>query len=166
MALWIQASQNNSPMDVENLSFKIVLSGTYWDKKPEYSISIDNQMLSTGVVVEPTDSPQTISFSVDASPGEHELQIRLHNKADGDTVVDPIQQTTILKDMLLNIVDIEIDEISIGSLLWTGEYVLDDVHEYQGQQVTKISHCVNLGWNGMYVLKFSSPFYLWLLENL
>ena len=68
--------------------------------------------------------------------------------------------------MLLNIKDIEIDSISLGQLVWSGEYLIDEPQEYNGTTITKLDHCVNLGWNGTYVLNFSSPFYIWLLESL
>ena len=73
---------------------------------------------------------------------------------------------TIINDMLLNIKDIEIDTISLGQLVWSGEYLIDEPQEYNGTTITKLDHCVNLGWNGTYVLNFSSPFYIWLLESL
>ena len=73
---------------------------------------------------------------------------------------------TIINDMLLNIKDIEIDSISLGQLVWSGEYLIDEPQEYNGTTITKLDHCVNLGWNGTYVLNFSSPFYIWLLESL
>ena len=68
--------------------------------------------------------------------------------------------------MLLNIKDIEIDSISLGQLVWSGEYLIDEPQEYNGTTITKLDHCVNLGWNGTYVLNFSSPLYIWLLESL
>ena len=73
---------------------------------------------------------------------------------------------TIINDMLLNIKDIEIDSISLGQLVWSGEYLIDEPQEYNGTTITKLDHCVNLGWNGTYVLNFSSPLYIWLLESL
>ena len=73
---------------------------------------------------------------------------------------------TIINDMLLNIKDIEIDSISLGQLVWSGEYLIDEPQEYNGTTITKLDHCVNLGWNGTYVLNFSSPLDIWLLESL
>jgi len=68
--------------------------------------------------------------------------------------------------MLLNIDDITIDDISLGNLLWSAEYILDEPQEYNGKIIDHLDHCVNLGWNGAYTLKFTSPFYVWLLEKL
>jgi hypothetical protein len=95
--------------------------------------------------------------------GDHTLKIRLENKTASDTLVE---NGEIVKDMLLNIDDIEIDDISLGNLLWSAEYLLDKPQEYKGNSINHLDGCVNLGWNGTYVLKFTTPFYVWLLEKL
>jgi hypothetical protein len=106
---------------------------------------------------------QIVSFERKVDEGSHELKIRLENKTTSDTV---IENGEVVKDMLLNIDDITIDDISLGNLLWSAEYVLDKPHEYQGKIINHLDGCVNLGWNGTYILKFTSPFYIWLLEKL
>lgn len=147
-------------MNFENLKFDISLSGTYWDKKPQFSVWLDDHPV---VQTELAKTIQTVTFERKIDEGDHALKIRLENKEDSDTV---IENGTITKDLLLNIDDITIDDISLGNLLWTAEYHLDTPHEYQGNTITQLNNCVNLGWNGTYVLKFSSPFYIWLLEKL
>ena len=72
----------------------------------------------------------------------------------------------VMKDMLLNIDDITIDDLSLGNLLWSAEYKLDERQMYNGKEIDHMDRCVNLGWNGSYTLNFSSPFYIWLLEKL
>ena len=98
-----------------------------------------------------------------AEDQEHELKIRLNNKQDEDTIIENNQ---IVKDMILNIDGIEIDDVDIGNLRWSADYKLDQVREYNGKQTDHIDNCVNLGFNGTYTLKFTSPFYVWLLEKL
>lgn len=147
-------------MSKENLKFDITLSGTYWGKRPQFSIWLDEQVVKQ---TEFKDQVQTVSFTRELYEGQHSLKIRLENKDDHDTVIENGQ---IVKDMLLNIDDIIIDDISIGNLLWSAEYILDHPQEYQGKTITKLDNCVNLGWNGTYILNFTSPFYIWLLEKL
>ena len=147
-------------MNVENLKFDITLSGTYWDKKPQYSVWLDDVKVISG---ECDQAQQVVSFEHTVSEGNHNLKIRLENKTDSDTVLD---NGTVVKDMLLNIDDITIDDISLGNLLWDSNFILDEPHEYQGKTITQLDHCVNLGWNGSYVLNFYGPFYIWLLEKL
>ena len=147
-------------MNSENLKFDISLSGTFWGKKPQFSIWLDDQVIQQ---TELSGLTQDISFTRDLYEGEHSLKIRFENKTINDTVLENGQ---IVKDMLLNIDDITIDDISLGNLLWSAEYHLDNPQEYQGKTITKLDNCVNLGWNGTYVLNFTSPFYIWLLEKL
>ena len=144
----------------EELEFKITLSGTYWDKCPEYAILIDGIEMSHGTVQEKTEALFTVAFVKElAEDCEHTLSIKLLNKTGSDTVENE-SKTAIVNDMLLNIVDIEIDGIGLEALKWThSEYLPTHTQE-------AINNCVNLGWNGEWSIKFNSPFYLWLLENI
>lgn len=148
-------------MHEENLKFQINLSGTYWDKRPQFSVWLDDHVVTQTEIAGPGE--QIINFERRVSEGSHTLKIRLENKANADTV---IKNTEVVKDMLLNIDDITIDDISLGNILWSAEYILDHPQLYKGQQIDHLDGCVNLGWNGTYVLKFTSPFYIWLLEKL
>ena len=148
-------------MNEEKLTFAIALSGTYWDRKPQFSIWLDDHVIAQSEIASP--AQQILNFERKIDEGQHELKIRLENKVDTDTVTE---NGEVVKDMLLNIDDIIIDDISLGNLLWSAEYVLDHPQEYKGQTIDHLDGCVNLGWNGTYILKFSSPFYIWLLEKL
>ena len=149
-------------MTTETLTFKISLTGTYWSKKPNFSIFLNDELIEQKDIE--NESVHEIVFERGvAEDQEHELKIRLNNKQDEDTI---IENTQIVKDMILNIDGIEIDDIDIGNLRWTAEYKLDQAREYNGKQTDHIDNCVNLGFNGTYTLKFASPFYIWLLEKL
>jgi hypothetical protein len=148
-------------MHQESLNFEVKLSGTHWNKYPEFSVWVDDEKLVQDYIRFDT---HTVKIERDLIEGPHELKIRLENKTNSDTVLS--ENGEIEKDMLLNVDDIIIDDISLGNLLWTAEYQLDEPHEYQGKTITQLDNCVNLGWNGTYILKFSSPFYIWLLEKL
>ena len=148
-------------MQEENLSFKISLTGTFWDRRPQFSVWLDDHVVTQSEIA--SSAEQIVSFERKVNEGPHELKIRLENKADADTV---IENGEVVKDMLLNIDDITIDDISLGNLLWSAEYILDKKRIYKGQEIDHLDGCVNLGWNGTYVLKFTSPFYIWLLEKL
>ena len=148
-------------MQEENLQFKISLTGTYWDKKPQFSVWLDDHVVIQSEIA--SKSEQIINFERRITEGPHQLKIRLENKTDTDTV---IENDEVVKDMLLNISDITFDDISLGNLLWSAEYILDKPQIYKGQEIDCLDGCVNLGWNGTYTLKFTSPFYIWLLEKL
>ena len=148
-------------MQEENLSFKISLTGTFWDRHPQFSVWLDDHAVIQSEIA--SSAEQVVSFERRVDEGTHTLKIRLENKTSADTVVE---NGDVVKDMLLNIDDITIDDISLGNLLWSAEYVLDNKQTYKGQEIDHMDGCVNLGWNGTYTLKFSSPFYIWLLEKL
>lgn len=142
----------------ETLKFRIGLSGTFWEKVPQFSILLDNQKILSGIA-----SAECSYYEFNAEVEEdkaHLLEIRLENKDNSDTI-ESQDKSKILKDMLLNIENIEIDEIDLGELKWSAsQFIADD------NTRPTLKNCVNLGWNGSYQLKFTSPFYLWLLESM
>ena len=148
-------------MPEEKLSFVVTLSGTFWEKRPQFSIWLDDHIVIQSEI--PDSAQHPIKFEHTINEGPHSLKIRLENKVNDDTV---IEHGEVIKDMLLNIDDITIDDISLGNLLWTAEYKLDKPQQYNNQTIDHLDSCVNLGWNGTYILNFSSPFYNWLLEKL
>lgn len=148
-------------MNEEKLKFAVALSGTFWDRKPQFSIWLDDHVITQSEIN--SNAQQIAEFERTIDEGPHSLKIRLENKTNRDTLVDG---NNITKDMLLNIDDIVIDDISLGNLLWSAEYVLDHPQEHNGKTIDRLDGCINLGWNGTYILKFSSPFYIWLLEKL
>ena len=148
-------------MEHESLEFVVTVSGTYWDKKPQFSIWLDDQVIIQTSISSESQQPHKFTRTIDE--GEHTLKIRLENKSSSDT---QIVNGEVTNDMILNIDDITIDDISLGQLLWDAEYVLDKPQQYNSKEITELANCVNLGWNGTYVFKFTSPFYIWLLEKL
>ena len=150
-------------MSSEVLNFAVTVSGTYWDRSPQFSILIDGVVVIDDARLTAADQAQTFNFTHELTEGDHTLGIHLKNKTTSDTVTE---NGEIVKDMLLNIVDITIDDMSIGELLWDAEYLLDQKQWYMGQEIDHLDSCVNLGWNGTHQLTFSSPFYIWLLEQM
>ena len=149
-------------MKQESLEVAVIVSGTYWDKKPQFSIWLDDKVIIQTEIS--SDLPQTHKFTREIDTGEHTLRVKLENKTETDTL---IINGEVSKDMLLNIDDIIIDDIPLGHLLWSeSTFIPDKSHQYQGKEITQLNNCVNLGWNGTYILKFTSPFYVWLLEKL
>ena len=147
----------------ETLNIKVGLKGTHWgDKLPQFTVLIDDTVLKTGNANE----LEVHEFNVDIPEGPHILKIRLENKEDSDTVQD--NSGNLVKDLLLNIVSLEIDQIDVGNLRWKhSTYTLDKPAEIRpGEFVSEYSQCTDLGHNGTWQFAFNSPFYIWLLENL
>ena len=147
--------------DVEHLHFKIGLAGTYWQKVPVYTILVNDEIIKSQEIGAPTGETFFVEFDRELTEGtEVSLKIRLENKDWTDTVQNE-DKTEILKDLLLNIKSVEIDKINLGILTHSKiQFVSDDPSRPQ------LSNCVDLGWNGTWELKFNSPFYIWLLENI
>lgn len=153
-------------MDLEKLHIKLGLSGTYWDTKPQYRITVNDFLIKEGEIVADSDLVEFIEFDVEYSTEIAKLNISLLNKSDRDTVQSP-DKTEILKDMLLNIESLEIDEIEVGHLIYNlGTYTVDKPVYYNGEATTTVKNCTNLGWNGTWSLTWTNPFYVWLLENI
>jgi hypothetical protein len=148
-------------LDTETLSFRIGLSGTYWNKKPEFSVLVNDVELASGSIIGPSGQIQYVEFNHEFKENSNnKLQIRLNNKVDSD-VIQNDDCTEIVKDMLLNVESIEVDEINLSQLVWSQSKFIPD-----NTSRPTLKKCVNLGWNGTYTLEFTSPFYLWLLENI
>lgn len=129
----------------------------HWeDRYPGARVRIDNEVIHEGLIVEPTE----VIWSGNLDEGNHAISIELYNKNDGDTVTD--DDENIINDVILNIDNIELDQVSLDTLLWT-----KSVYTPNDTSITEpVTGCVNLGWNGTWKLEFSTPVYLWLLENL
>jgi hypothetical protein len=159
-------------METEILHFKIGLSGSSDKKHPEFSIKINDTQFVSGKLSSSKNQIEFFEFDAELAEGECNLEIEFKNKSNFDTVLDA--DGNIIEDLLLNIDSIEIDEINLGTLLWTAsEYTPNYPAEYkivtkaQGKELkSTVTNCVNLGWNGKWVLPFTSPFYIWLLDNI
>lgn len=146
--------------ETESVKFEITLSGTWWDRVPEFAIGIDDQEFVRDSV---TDS-KTFTFFVDLTEDNHFLWIDFLNKLDTDIKKDQYEDPEnfeVLADMILNIEKISIDDIEIENLKWSASKFIP-----KDPTRPTLDRCVNLGWNGRYRIDFTSPVYLWLLENL
>ena len=156
----------------ETLHFKIGLSGSSSRKQPEFRISVNGNKQVHDRLKGAANETEYFDFDLEIAEGENFIEIELLNKGFGDTTVD--QDGNILDDLLLNIDSIEIDEIDLGSLKWTlSDYQPVYPERYKAEVFRRgenlpdsVKNCVNLGWNGKWVLPFTSPFYIWLLENI
>jgi hypothetical protein len=113
-----------------------------------------------------------IEFEYDFEEGKsYELVIKRSGKSRKQTVVD--DEGNIHRDQLLHIKKIEIDEIDIGALVYEGVYTPIYPEPWATQQkeagnelAETLKNITRMGHNGTWSLRFSSPFYIWLLENL
>jgi hypothetical protein len=159
-------------MATEKLKFKLELYATMWDKSPHVEILINDKSYFKGDVTSTNDKSQLIEFEHECEEGkDHELTIKRSGKDKGQTVIN--DKGDILKDQLLHIKNIEIDEIDIGALVYEGVYTPEYPEPWATQQresgvelPESFKNVTKMGHNGVWQFSFQSPFYVWLLENL
>jgi len=146
--------------DLERVHVKLGISGTYWAKRPQYRVEYNDTVVCQGEITAESDVVEYVEFDCNYNTNDVTLRVYLTNKTDSDTVENE-DKTAIVQDMLLNIISCEIDEIDLGNLIYeTTEFVPDD----NTKPVLRV--CVNLGFNGAWTLRWTNPFYIWLLENI
>ena len=159
-------------MATEKLKFKLELYATMWDRPPHAEIMIGDKSHFTGDITGTDDKPNVVEFEHEFTEGEEStLTISRSGKSNNQTVVN--DKGDLLKDQLLHIKSMEIDEIDIGALVYEGVYTPDYPEPWASQQrqagmeLQESFKNVNcMGHNGKWAFKFESPFYMWLLENL
>jgi len=107
---------------------------------------------------------ETATFSHDFGnqDGEHELRFVLKNKLRKHTQIDA--DKNIIKDATISITDILFEDIDVTQ-------IVNDLAEYQHNfnghgPATTDRFYGEMGCNGTVTLKFTTPIYLWLLENM
>ena len=159
-------------MATEKLKFKLELYATMWDKPPHAEILVGDKSHFTGDITGTEDKPNVIEFEHELTEGEdNELIIKRSGKDKGQTVVN--DNGDVLKDQLLHIKSMEIDEIDLGALVYEGVYTPQYPEPWASQQrqagvelQESFKNVTSMGHDGKWAFKFQSPFYMWLLENL
>jgi len=156
---------------VEKIKFKIEVYSTYWNKPPVLKLQLNDKTFYNDTVKSGIKDPTMIQFEASLKEGEkYNLSLHRSNKDNKQCVVE---NGNIVKDQLLHIKSIEIDEIDIGSLIYNGVYTPEYPEPWYSQQVAEgntpeksYKNVSAMGHNGTWTLAFESPFYMWLLENL
>lgn len=122
-------------------------------------IWLDNQqILNQDWVTE----PQWIIHEFSDLDADHELRFIMKNKTVDHTEVD--ESGAIVKDACLTICDLAFDEIALGHIV-TEKAVY--THDFNGTgDPIQDKFFGQMGCNGTVSLKFTTPMYLWLLENM
>jgi len=107
--------------------------------------------------------PQLITITISDSDGNHELRLVLKGKTGADTCIN--EQGTIQSDATLSISDLAFDEIKIGHMLTEHSVYTHSLNTHFQTTMEEKFHG-EMGCNGTVSLKFSTPMYLWLLENM
>jgi hypothetical protein len=118
----------------------------------------DQQIFNQDRVTE----PQTVSYEFSDLDAEHELRFVMKNKTADHTTVD--ESGIIVKDACLIISDLAFDDIALGNIVTEKtEYI----HDFNGTgSLIQDKFFGQIGCNGTVSIKFTTPIYLWLLENM
>ena len=159
-------------MATEKLKFKLELYAIMWDKPPHAEIMINDQSHFNGEITGTEDNPDVVEFEQELEEGKkYNLIINRSGKSKNQTIIN--EKGDILKDQLLNIKSIVIDEIDIGALVYEGRYKPQYPEPWATQQKDAgielqetFKNVTKMGHNGTWTFSSESPFYMWLLENL
>jgi len=105
---------------------------------------------------------QLIKIDMSDTDGEHTLKLILKNKTAAHTKIDG--QDNILSDAILTISDLAFDEIKLGHMVTK---LATYSHDFNGtKEPVQEQFYGEMGCNGTVSLGFTTPIYLWLLENM
>lgn len=86
----------------------------------------------------------------------------MEGKNSNHTTVDP--DGAVIEDVLIEVNNISFDGIDVQGLLWTKSVYH---HDFNGTgEPTSENFFGTMGCNGQVELRFTTPIYVWLLENM
>lgn len=141
----------------------VVVSGTISPSTPAAEIGAEVWINNTCVIkCEHVDSAILFEHALNDIDSEHELRIVMKYKQAAHTQID--DQGNIVQDAVLTVSDLEFDNVNIMQIMTErSEYS----HDFNGSQNPGTHRFYgDMGCNGTVSLKFSTPVYLWLLENM
>tara|TARA_Y100000310_G_C20397063_1_gene675596 strand:- start:304 stop:771 length:468 start_codon:yes stop_codon:yes gene_type:complete len=151
------------------MKIDLILQANFWNKSPSILVKLDNKIIKNFDNF--VDKQKTnISVDIDTKEGEHQLVIERHNKPVKDTV---LEDSKIIKDSTIDIVDVVIDNISIEPLLGKAIFFPQYPEPWLSQQKQigkepsiKYDYCRILHHNGEWKLDFTSPIHVWFFQNI
>lgn len=137
----------------------------------EFSVSSDSDVLNLQVKINgqthwqgyPTKDAQTVSVMIDdGHEADHVLELVMSGKTPEHTVLDA--DGNVISDMLMHIKSIQFEGIDVTQIFFEQSRYN---HDFNGTQPPLEDRFYgDIGCNGTVTLKFSTPIYLWLLENM
>lgn len=103
-----------------------------------------------------------IEMTLEDADADHVLEIELQGKLPDHTRVD--DQGVIIDDVLITISNVRLDDLVLGQTFFDRT---DYSHDFNGTGARTVqAFSGHMGCNGVVRFEFSTPAYLWLLENL
>ena len=101
-------------------------------------------------------------YNLSDNDAEHELRFVMKHKTTEHTKID--EQGAIVSDACLTVSKLAFDEIELKQIFIDQAVYTHDFNGSQAEIQTKFYG--DMGCNGTVSLKFTTPIYLWLLENM
>jgi len=106
---------------------------------------------------------ETVSFEVVEDDKEHEIRFLISGKNDAHIIRD--NAGNILDSTELSITNLSFDDVGINNIIMVSP--LEYKHDFNGNDAEIVDKFYNIaGCNGEITLNFTTPIYLWLLENM
>jgi hypothetical protein len=124
-----------------------------------FEVLLDNVLLLS---IDHVNKSMPVSLEIPDDEGEHEFKFVLKHKTPEHTVIDA--DGNITSDAVLSIANLAFDDIELGQV-----FVKQSVyhHDFNGSQApVEDKFFGTMGCNGHVSLGFTTPIYLWLLENM
>jgi hypothetical protein len=143
----------------DQIKLKFTIASTDYSVPLGMRVFLDNTIIyeNSHVLLE-----QQIEHLMPDTDGEHELSFELFGKKPEHTKINEAGE--ILSDAMLSISGVEMDEIDIHQIFQKIAVYHHDVNGTQAPVEEKFYD--KMGCNGAVKLKFTTPGYLWLLENM
>ena len=140
-------------------TIKCELSSTNPAAELETEVWLGDTKIFDGRIIEPRHIEYRFNDDEDRV---HELKFVLKNKNDSHTVLD--HAGNIVKDSTIKIENLKFDDIELGHLF----YQLANYHHNRNGhgEWANTKFFGEMGCNGTVTFKFTTPVYLWLLENM
>jgi len=120
-------------------------------------IKVNQEIAFDGLVT----APVRIEPSINDDEGTHELTIEMSGKTPADTTID--SSGNIIEDAVIKCSNFTIDNANIDLLI---SELATYTHDFNGTAEETVSKFYGtMGCNGVVRLEFTTPIYLWLLEN-
>ena len=143
----------------DNVALSLTLTSTDYTVPLGIRICLDDQVVyETSHVASSTQ----IEHAVSDDDATHQLTFEMFGKTDQHTEID--QQGNIVSDAMLSISNIEIDGLDVNYVVQANTVY---AHDFNGTRApTQDRFFGDMGCNGVAKFEFSTPIYLWLLENM
>lgn len=151
-------------MASETIAFELAFKSNWWKDPPHASIYIDGQEKFNDSIL----TNQTVKFTHTLDFTEHVLSIRRSGK--NNQQVKITEQGVQGQDLIID--QIKIDGVNIRNLIWTNAgYYPEYPEPWASQEQSRgivleeyVAGETHLGHNGTWELKFTSPFYRFLMD--